>query len=250
MRDLTVKQLARASGVSVRTLHHYDELGLLKPAHVGANGYRYYGRGEMLRLQQILFFREFGIPLKDVAALLERTQGERIALLEEQRDRIAAEARRKRDLVRTIDRAIAEFKGERAMKNAELYRGLKPEKQREHESWLVDRYGAAMQAEIERSRAHLNAAAPAADRMRELHDVEQALAARMREGAAPDAAEVRPLVERHRAWVSSMWGRDCTPEAHARLAGLYEAHPEFRERYETIAPGYTDWLAAAIRAAA
>jgi DNA-binding transcriptional MerR regulator len=249
MRDLTVKQLARASGVSVRTLHHYDEIGLLKPAYVGANGYRYYGRGEMLRLQQILFYREFGIPLKDVAALLDRPREEQIALLSEQRDLIAAEAKRKREIVRTIDRAIAEYKGERAMKNSELYQGLRPEKQREHEAWLVGRYGARMQAEIERTKAHLGGA-PAADRMQELHDVEQALAERMREGAAPAAAEVRPLVERHRAWVASMWGRECTPEAHAGLAGLYEAHPEFRQRYETIARGFTGWLAAAIRAAA
>ena len=250
MRDLTVKQLAKASGVSVRALHHYDEIGLLKPAHVGANGYRYYGRSEMLRLQQILFFREFGIALKDVAALLERPREAQIALLAEQRDRIAAEARRKRYLVRTIDRAIADYKGERVMKNAELYQGLKPEKQSEHEAWLVGEYGPGMQAEIDRSRAHLAGDAPPPERMQELHDIEQALADRMREGVSPDAAELRPLVARHRAWVASMWGRDCTPAAHAGLAALYEAHPEFRARYETIEPGFTEWLAAAIRASA
>ncbi|HEY0012538.1 MAG TPA: MerR family transcriptional regulator [Allosphingosinicella sp.] len=250
MRDLTVKQLAAASGVSVRTLHHYDEIGLLNPAHVGANGYRYYGRREMLRLQQILFFREFGIPLKDVAPLLERPRDEQIAFLAQQRDRIAAEVKRKRDLVRTIDRTIADFRGDRVMKNAELYQGLKPEKQREHEDYLVGRYGAGMQAEIARSRTHLAGSGSSADRMQALHDAEQALAARMREGVPPDAAELRPLVERHRAWVASMWGRDCTPEAHAGLAGLYEAHPEFRQRYETIEPGFTEWLAAAIRASA
>ncbi|HEX8192875.1 MAG TPA: MerR family transcriptional regulator [Allosphingosinicella sp.] len=248
MRELTVKQLARASGVSVRTLHHYDEIGLLRPAHVGANGYRYYGRGEMLRLQQILFFREFGIPLKDVAAMLAQPREEQIALLAEQRDRIAAEAKRKRALVRTIDRAIKEFRGGPIMKNAELYRGFTPEKQRDHEEWLVNRYGRGMEAEIAQSRAHLAAGAPA-ERMQELHDVEQALASQMQAGAQPDAADLRPLVERHRVWVSSMWGRECTPEAHAGLAGLYAAHPEFRQRYETIVPGFTDWLVAAIRAA-
>ncbi|HZF93681.1 MAG TPA: MerR family transcriptional regulator [Allosphingosinicella sp.] len=249
MRELTVKQLARTSGVSVRTLHHYDGIGLLKPAHIGTNGYRYYGRGEMLRLQQILFFREFGLALKDVAMLLERPREEQIVLLAEQRDRIAAEAKRKRELVRTIDRAIQEYRGGRTMKNAEIYRGFDPEKQREHEEWLAGRYGAAMEAGIARSKAHL-AAAPPAGAMQELHDAEQALAAQMREGARPGDAALRPLVERHRDWVASMWGRDCTPEAHVGLAGLYEAHPEFRRRYESIAPGFTDWLAAAIRAAA
>src|ERR1700722_14720372 len=71
MKELTVKQLAAISGVTVRTLHHYDELGLLTPAAVGANGYRYYGREELLRLQRILFHRELGVPLGSIAALLD-----------------------------------------------------------------------------------------------------------------------------------------------------------------------------------
>lgn len=249
MSDRTVKELARASGVSVRTLHHYDEIGLLKPAHVGANGYRYYGRPEMLRLQQILFYREFGIPLKDVAALLAQPRDAQIAHLAEHRDRIAAEAKRKREIVRTIDRTIQDYRGERAMKNSELYQGIRPEKQQEYEAWLMDRHGPSMAGEIERSKAHLGGSVPA-DRMQELHDVEQALAERMRAGMAPDAAEIRPLVERHRLWVASMWGRDCPRDAHIGLAALYEAHPDFRERYETIEPGFTDFLVAAIRAAA
>ena len=71
MKDLTVKQVAAISGVTVRTLHHYDEIGLLAPAHIGANGYRYYGRAELLRLQRILFHRERGVPLGEIAALTD-----------------------------------------------------------------------------------------------------------------------------------------------------------------------------------
>ena len=62
MKAYTVKELARLSGVTVRTLHHYDEIGLLKPALVGENRYRYYGREELLRLQDILFHREPAFP--------------------------------------------------------------------------------------------------------------------------------------------------------------------------------------------
>ena len=71
MRGHTVKQVARVPGVSVRTLHHYDEVGLLKPASVGENGYRYYGREELLRLQQILFHRELGFSLEEIGRLLD-----------------------------------------------------------------------------------------------------------------------------------------------------------------------------------
>ena len=79
MSGYTVKQVAKLSGVSVRTLHHYDEIGLLEPAAVGGNGYRYYGREELLRLQQILFHRELGIPLDQIGRLLDAPGFDRIA---------------------------------------------------------------------------------------------------------------------------------------------------------------------------
>lgn len=71
MSVYTVSELAGLSGVSVRTLHHYDEIGLLKPATVGQNGYRYYGESELLRLQQILFQRELGLRLEDIRCALD-----------------------------------------------------------------------------------------------------------------------------------------------------------------------------------
>ena len=72
MSVYTVSEVARISGVSVRALHHYDGIGLLKPGHVGENGYRYYGRDELLRLQQIMFHRELGFPLEEIRRALER----------------------------------------------------------------------------------------------------------------------------------------------------------------------------------
>lgn len=79
MSGYTVKQVAKLSGVSVRTLHHYDEIGLLKPESVGANGYRYYGQDELLRLQQILFHRELGFPLAEIARVLDAPDFDRVA---------------------------------------------------------------------------------------------------------------------------------------------------------------------------
>ena len=71
MKTYTVNQLARMAGVSVRMLHYYDEIGLLKPAFTGENRYRYYGKEELLRLQQILIHRELDIPLAEIAAILD-----------------------------------------------------------------------------------------------------------------------------------------------------------------------------------
>ena len=73
----TVNQVARMSGVSVRTLHVYDEVGLLKPAYVGANGYRFYEEPQLLTLQQILFYRELGFELKQIKRILGRADFEK-----------------------------------------------------------------------------------------------------------------------------------------------------------------------------
>ena len=89
MGTYTVKQLARLSGVSVRTLHHYDEIGLLRPALIGENRYRYYGREELLRLQDILFHRELGVPLQEIGKLLALQRSDRVAILREHRERLA-----------------------------------------------------------------------------------------------------------------------------------------------------------------
>ena len=77
----TVKQVAKMAGLSVRALHHYDQIGLLKPASVGQNGYRYYGRDELLRLQQILFHRELEFPLEAIAQVPDKPDFDRVAAL-------------------------------------------------------------------------------------------------------------------------------------------------------------------------
>ncbi|MFS8606999.1 MAG: MerR family transcriptional regulator, partial [Gammaproteobacteria bacterium] len=106
MRHYTVKQVAALSGVPIRTLHYYDEIGLLRPAYVGENGYRYYTEDELLRLQQILLHRELGFALKEIAALLDARDFDRLSALKAQRSRLEAEAKRYRRLVATIDRTI------------------------------------------------------------------------------------------------------------------------------------------------
>ena len=75
----TVNQLAKLSGVSVRTLHFYDEIGLLKPAYYGENNYRYYEEEQLLILQQILFFREMGCPLNDIQRILSSNDFDKFA---------------------------------------------------------------------------------------------------------------------------------------------------------------------------
>jgi DNA-binding transcriptional MerR regulator len=251
MSTYTVKQLARLSGVSVRTLHHYDEIGLLKPSFVGENRYRYYGREELLRLQDILFHRELGVPLADIGRLLETGGRDRVAILTEHRSALADRVKRSRQLLRTIDRTIAELQGEQAVKDKDLYKGFSPEKQAEYEDWLVDHCGEDMRQQIEDSKAKLATldADGMAALMAEGEAAGAALAQAFKHGAVAKDAANDPLLARHRAWVSAMWDKACPPEAYAGLADLYLTHPDFRTKFDGDAgEGFTEWLTAAMKA--
>jgi DNA-binding transcriptional MerR regulator/quercetin dioxygenase-like cupin family protein len=117
----TVKQVAALSGVSVRTLHFYDETGLLKPAYVGSNAYRFYEEPQLLTLQQILFYRELGLELKQIKQVLGRPEFERVAALQSHRQVLEEELTRTRSLLGTIDKTIAHLKGRKKMTTEEMF---------------------------------------------------------------------------------------------------------------------------------
>lgn len=120
----TVKQVAAMSGVSVRTLHFYDETGLLKPAYVGANGYRFYEEAQLLILQQILFYRELGFELKQIQRILGRRDFEKVAALQSHRKVLEKNLARTRQLIETIDKTIQHLKGKKKMKTEEMFAGF------------------------------------------------------------------------------------------------------------------------------
>lgn len=244
----TVSQLAKLSGTSVRTLHHYDAIGLLKPATVGENGYRYYGRTELLRLQQILIHREFGVALCDIPALLDAADPDRLAALREQRARLEQEADRYRRLARTIDRTIAELEGRKTIMDKQLYEGFSPEKQADYEAWIIDKYGEPAREHVEAGKAAVAAMSKdeRQDWMAEVAGLEADFGRAMSEGASPDDPALDPLLKRHHAWVAKTWKSPPTAEAYAGLGRLYVDHPDFHARYEAVRPGLAEWLAEAM----
>src|SRR5436190_16983689 len=102
----TVKQVSEMSGVSVRTLHFYDETALLKPASTRANGYRIYEEPQLLMLQQILFYRELGFALKRIKEILSRRKFEKVAALKSHRQVLEKNVTRTHTLIDTIDKTI------------------------------------------------------------------------------------------------------------------------------------------------
>lgn len=247
-RTYAIGELARLSGVSIRTLHHYDAIGLLKPALVGENGYRFYGRAELMRLQQILLHRELGLSLADIAAVLDDPGFDRLEALRRQRLRLKQEAARFRRLIGTIDRTIAELQGDAPMADEDIYKGFAPAKQAEYEDWLVNQYGAPARSEIEAGKRRM--ASTTAEQMQahldELAGIEGDLAEAFRAGTAPGDPALASLLEPHHQWVAKSWNKPVGREAYEGLGEIYASHPDFRVRYEAIAPGFADWLRTAM----
>ena len=250
MSVFTVSEVARLSGVSVRALHHYDEIGLLKPGHVGENGYRYYGRDELLRLQQILFHRELGFPLDAIRQVLDAPGFDRVAALREHRSRLMAQARRYRTLVKTLDETLAALEGDTDVNEQAMYRGFDPVKQAEYEAWLVEKYGGAMQGHIDEAKARTKGWTQADfDKAQaEVETIETDMAEAMAHGLPADSAAVRAVMRRLHGWVGRSWNRPPDRAAFEGLGRLYQDNPDFRARYEGRAAGLTDYMAEAMRA--
>jgi DNA-binding transcriptional MerR regulator len=120
----TVKQVATMSGVSVRALHFYDEMGLLKPAHHGANGYRFYEEPQLLTLQQILFYQELGFELKEVKQILGQADFEKVTALRSHRTVLQKNLTRARTLIETIEKTIQHLEGAKRMKSEDMFGGF------------------------------------------------------------------------------------------------------------------------------
>lgn len=204
----TVKKLADLSGVSVRTLHFYDEMGLLPPAYVAENGYRYYEEEQLLNLQQILFFRELGFELKQIQSIVSQADFDKAQSLLIHKEALLRKTKRLHELVKTIDQTIKRLNGEIAMKEKEMFKGFSPEEQAEHEEYLVNRYG-------EKTRQHINEAKSKnwskeewektwADAIKIWKEFKMHLD----NNVSPGSDVVQSLVKRHFDWLSKIWTPD------------------------------------------
>ena len=136
----TVHTLAKLSGISIRTLHYYDEIGLLKPAYIAENGYRYYQEKQLLLLQQILFFRELGFTLKQIQKILAQTDFDRLNALQSQKKLLSDKIVQMQILMKTIDKTINHIKGKQMLDNKEIFKGFEPdsEQQQKYEKFVEE----------------------------------------------------------------------------------------------------------------
>lgn len=137
----SVNQLAELAGVTVRTLHHYDAVGLLRPARGTRNGYRQYGDAELLRLQQILFFREIDLPLEEIKDILDRPGFDLARALHDHRELLAHKRKRLDSLLTTIDQTIAKLTKQTPMDDKDLYTGFSKQQTEEYAAEAKQRWG-------------------------------------------------------------------------------------------------------------
>jgi DNA-binding transcriptional MerR regulator len=244
VNSYTVRQVAKIANITVRTLHHYDALGLLTPTSRSAAGYRLYGEADLLRLQQILFFRELGFPLEQIGTIIEDPHFDQVRALEHHRRMLRAQVTRLERLLETVDKTITRLTEDNmGMTDAELYEGFSQEQIDRYKREAREQYGDQVVEESERrvkgmSKEHwtaVNAEGDAATR---------AIAELAEQGRAPGDPDVQRHVARHYAWVDHFWHP--TPEAYAGLGQLYAEHPEFRAFYDKYRPGLADFLSAAM----
>lgn len=249
MARYTVNHLARLSGVSVRTLHYYDEIGLLKPSDIGSNGYRYYDRPDLLQLQQILFYRELGMPLAEIKRTIEDPKFNVAQALSAHRRRLEADIARYHSLIRTIDDTLTELSGDPVMqaKMTNPFRGFTPEKQALYEKELVDQYGdyAARQIAESKQRVGKMSHQQMEALKREGDEVHLALVGCINSGDGPNSSKVQALVGRHYAWLCNYWTPDA--QAYTALGQLYKDHPDFRSFYDKYDARLVDFLADAMK---
>ncbi len=242
----TVKKLAAMSGVSVRTLHFYDEVGLLKPAYHGANGYRFYEEAQLLMLQQILFFRTLGIELQQIKRILERPDFDKVAALESHRKVLRKNLSNTRKLIQTIDKTIEHLKGTSKMKSQELFAGFDPKQQAKHERYLIERHGEGMKKSIAESKRRVKdwTKADWEKSGKAFAEICQDMAGLMGRQLAADSREAQGVVRRHFEWIKKFWTP--TRESYAGHSLTIE-ESDLAKAYEAYHPKLPKFMGAAIR---
>ena len=248
--NYTVNKLATLSGVTIRTLRFYDEIDLLKPAFVAENGYRYYQEKELLKLQQILFFREVDFELKDIKTILADPAFDQVKARHEHKKALREQIDRTKKLIRTIETTIGKLEGKEPFHEDDLFDGLvktlKENQQKTEESW-VKYQGEKGKAQIEETRRTTKGWSVTDWQifMKEITDILNALAALITQNVTHEAEETQGLIKKHFDLVSTTCFYD--KESYLKFASYLE-DPEQITKLQTIHPDLAVFMATAMKA--
>lgn len=241
----TVKQLAKLSGVSVRTLHYYDEIGLLKPAYCGENRYRYYEEEQLLLLQQILFYRELRFSLDDVGRVLCTEKFDKIEALQTHRNSLKGDLNKINKLIKTIDKTILHLRGTKMVNLEEIFEGFSDEKQKLYENFIIK--SGVSKDTLNKSKAKLESWSKEQwlENKQENDRVYAELAQAINNKRSPSSPEVQALIKLHYELTKIFWTP--TKKTYVELGQFYRSHPDFVEFYNSIHPKLLDFLIEAMK---
>lgn len=252
----TVSEVARLAHVTVRTLHHYDEIGLLTPSDRSRVGYRLYAEADLERLHQILLYRELGFTLEAIGQIMDEPALDRRTALRAQRDLLVEKRRKTEAVICAVDRTLETLEGGRPMTAHEMFDGFEdlaqaPDDVRahhaEHAKEAHERWGEtdAYKESLRRAKGYTKE-----DWGRiqaQANDNEARMAALMAEGEDPEGAKAMAVAEAMRQHIGASF-YPCSHEMHAGLADMYEADERFKAHYEERAEGLASFVARAVRA--
>jgi DNA-binding transcriptional MerR regulator len=228
----TIKEIAALAGVTTRTIRYYDEIGLLSPADVGDNGYRYYDQGSLLQLQQILFFRELDVPLKDIQLITSQPDFNLLQALERHRASLQNRAKRLRKLISTVDQTIATMKGEASMTAKDYFEGFD---ETQYEEEVKERWGQTPQyAESQRKWAGYSK-----DQKEAIKAEGGRLTMRMiatDPNTMPEDPDVQAAIGEYHAYINKYF-YTCDVEFLRGLADMWVEDPRFAVNYERVREG-------------
>jgi DNA-binding transcriptional MerR regulator len=237
----SVGQVSDLAGVTIRTLHHYDEIGLLSPSGRSAAGYRIYEEVDLERLRQILFYRELGFTLEEIATIVDDPRTDTIGHLRHQRGLLTQRIERLRAMVAAIDHEMeAKTMGIRLTpeERFEVFGDFDPG---EYAEEAEQRWGGI---EAYRQSQRRVATYTKEDWLRikaEEEEVRANLAAAFTAGLAPDSEEAMAAAEAHRRHISR-WFYECSYDVHRGLTDMYVSDERFRANYDALAPGLAQFI--------
>lgn len=246
--EYSIRELSELAGVSARTLRYYDEIGLLEPARTSDAGYRFYGPREVELLQQILFYRERGLKLQQVTAILRQSDFDVRSALEEHLLELERQHRRTEQLIQTIRQTIASMKGDYQMSDKERFHAFKENAVKENEekygTEIREKYGDEEVDAANQKLLHMTE--EEYQRFQTLEqEIREQLEKAVQENSEPDSGEMKKIVMLHKEWLMMTW-KQYTKEAHIGLAQMYVLDERFKEYYDKNVSGCAELLYEAI----
>lgn len=244
---LTVSEVAKLAGITVRTLHHYDRMGLVSPSGRSDGNYRLYDAADLERLERVLYFRELGLPLEEIRRHVDDPNADRGAMLRLQRRLLVQRIARDTALLHGVERALTAHDKGRSMTDKERFEVFGEFDPKKHEAEAEQRWGNTDAWKESQRRTKKYGKADWARFQAESGAIVQEFAIHFDTGRAATEGDVMDTAEKHRASITK-WFYDCTYEVHTGLGEMYVADERFAVNYERVRTGLAQYIRDAIHA--